>query len=598
MNFLEKNLKALAAKDSELAERIENAQVPAELVVTQSKSGFPAPRLGSVSLHSRFYPEKEGEKLARLYDVCASHVCVVFGFGFGYHLEEIARQRENIIVIEPSFGVIKEALTARDLTRLIERVKIVSPEDFGEMAEKLDYTNALWIDHEPSARAHDKERESVAQPFFIRAINGADKYKVMVIGPVSGGSVPAAVSCANALAGLGFEVSFVDNTPYHREIQNINEVTGNKRHKALLREIFNNYLGEKIAAKADYFRPDIILVLAQAPLSPALVGRIKALGAPVVFWFVENYRALPYWKSVAPHYDYFFGIQKGEFLDELVKAGAPYCGYLPQAADQTIHRPLKLSPEEKEKYGSRISFMGAGYPNRRKFFASLLDLPMKLWGTEWDLSTPLGRRVQNGNRRLQPQEYIKIFNASQINLNLHSSLTSEGVDPMADFINPRTFEVAACGAFQLVDRRDDLDEMFKVGEEIIAFNDADDLREKIGFYLDHPNQREAIAKAGMKRTLKEHTFTHRMARMMAIVLGRDGQRIDQARVKARGKNNVNDMIERTKNRELKTFLEKFRKDGKLKLGEVMSQIAKGEGELTRPEAIFVMIDQILSQEPG
>ncbi|VAX21658.1 hypothetical protein MNBD_NITROSPINAE02-787 [hydrothermal vent metagenome] len=596
MNFLENNLKALALKNGRLARKIKHAQAPAGLVVTQSKSGFPTPRLGPVSLHSRFYPEKEGEKLARLHDASSASVCVVFGFGFGYHLEEIARQRENTIVIEPSPGVMKEALTARDLTGLLERVKIVSPEDFSEMAENLDYANALWIDHEPSARAHAKERESVAGPFLIRAINGPGKYRVMVVGPVYGGSVPTAISCAGALERLGFEVSFVDNRSYHEEIRSIDEVTTSKNHKALLREIFNNYLGEKIAARADYFRPDIILALAQAPLSPALLGRIKALGAPVVFWFVENYRTLPYWKSVAPHYDYFFGIQKGEFLDELIKAGAPYCGYLPQAADPATHRPLKLSPGDKKKYGARISFMGAGYPNRRKFFASLLDLPLKVWGTEWDLSTPLGGRVQNGNRRLQPEEYIKIFNASQINLNLHSSLTSVGVDPMADFVNPRTFEVAACGAFGLVDRRDELGEMLKVGEEIITFDDSDDLREKIAFYLDHPEEREAIAKAGMKRTLKEHTFTHRMARMMGIVLERDRAKIDRLREKASGKNNVDLIIERTKNRELKTFLEKFRGGGKLRLDEVMSQIAKGEGELTRPEAIFVMIDQILSQE--
>lgn len=29
----------------------------------------------------------------------------------------------------------------------------------------------------------------------------------------------------------------------------------------------------------------------------------------------------------------------------------------------------------------------------------------------------------------------------------------DGVEPYGDFVNPRTFESAACGAFQLVDSR-------------------------------------------------------------------------------------------------------------------------------------------------
>lgn len=340
----------------------------------------------------------------------------------------------------------------------------------------------------------------------------------------------------------------------------------------------------------------MILALAQAPLSPETIKRLKGLGAPVAFWFVEDYRTLKYWSAVAPHYDYFFCIQKGRFLDELQKAGAPYAAYLPQAADEWTHCPLTLSAEDMAKYGADISFMGAGYPNRQKFFAGLLDTPLKIWGTEWNLATPLGARVVNANRRLAPEEYVKIFSASRINLNLHSSLTYPGVDPVGDFLNPRVFEIAACGGFQLVDEREYLPEMYDVGREIVTYRSLDDLRGKIDHYLKSPDERSAIAEAGMRRTLAEHTFTHRMARLVNTVFAREADRIERARQARRSANDVDAMMERAgDDPELAAFLERFRGQGRLSLAKVMEAIERGEGPLTRPEAIFVMIDQILTQ---
>ena len=53
-----------------------------------------------------------------------------------------------------------------------------------------------------------------------------------------------------------------------------------------------------IASAAD-FRPDLVIALAQAPLNASVCDRLRAAGIKVAFWFVENYRVLPYWKQVA-----------------------------------------------------------------------------------------------------------------------------------------------------------------------------------------------------------------------------------------------------------------------------------------------------------
>lgn len=590
-----KNIKALSAKNPALAERVKNASPIPELAVAQSRSGHPVPKIGALALHSPYHPETEGEKFSALAPPGGETALVVFGLGFGYHLEKIVERPGRIIVIEPSPAVIRAAFERRDLTGIIGRADIALPEDFADMAPRINPLKTEWLSHEPSARIFRSDLDPLLQPFSTRKYAMENRLKIMVVGPVYGGTVPTAISCARALGLLGFEVDFVDNTPRHAEMLSVEDVTPNPEHKAVLKKYFSDYLGERIAARADHVRPDMILALAQAPLSPAVIGRLKNLDIPIIYWFVENHRATPYWKTLAPHYDYFFAMQKGEFLDDLARAGAPYSAHLPQAADPAVHHPAPLTQEEMKKYGSPLSFMGAGYPNRRKFFAGLLDLPLSIWGTEWDLSTPLGQRVKNANRRMTPEEYVKVFLASGINLNLHSSLSHPGIDPMKDFVNPRTFEIAACGAFQITDHRDELGEMFKIGEEIEVFQTVEELRDKIAYYLPRPDERGKIAKAGMRRALKEHTFVHRLATMMSVVLPREHDRMSRRRGKAHRVNDVDSMIARAKDEELKRFLAPFAGQGPLSLKKVMDGIEKGEGPLTRPEIIFMMMDQIFSQ---
>jgi len=598
MSVYKNNFKALPANNPAIADWIEKASAPeiVGITVESSRSGLPVPKLNGVSLHSSYHPEKEAEQFAAANTFSGGGACVVFGFGFGYHLQNIAESAREIIVIEPCAEMVKAAMQSRDISALLEKITIVPPEAFSGMWGKIKWGQTCWLDHEPSARIHSKIRKSLFEPFNVHSIATARKYRAMVVGPVYGGSVPTAASTARALKELGFTVDFMDNTSHAAELSSIADVTADKDHQAVLKAMFNNYLGESVAARAENFKPDFIIALAQAPLSPQLIDRLReGLRIPIIFWFVENHRAIPYWSAVAPHYDYFFAMQKGEFLEKLQAAGARYSAYLPQAADNFVHHPAQLAGDEIKKYGSPVSFMGAGYPNRRKFFNSLLDTPLAIWGTEWDLSTPLGQRVKNANRRLSPEEYAKIFLASEINLNLHSSTTSAGIDPLKDFVNPRAFEVAACGAFQLVDSRDELPEMFNIGQELITFDTLDELREKTEYYLNHPDERKKIAKAGMLRVLKEHTFVHRLAYMMTMVIPREEARISEARAMRRGINDVDAMIEKSQDDELKKFLVKFKGEGNLSLKRVMEEISKGEGALSRPEAIFVMIDQIFQQ---
>jgi len=83
--------------------------------------------------------------------------------------------------------------------------------------------------------------------------------------------------------------------------------------------------------------------------------------------------------------------------------------------------------------------------------------------------------------------------------------------------NMRLYETTGVGTLLLTDYKQNLADMFEPGKEVIAYRDADECAELAGYYLDHDDEREAIARAGQKRTLKDHTYYHRMQELVEIV---------------------------------------------------------------------------------
>jgi spore maturation protein CgeB len=73
-------------------------------------------------------------------------------------------------------------------------------------------------------------------------------------------------------------------------------------------------------------------------------------------------------------------------------------------------------------------------------------------------------------------------------------------------IKGRNFEVPGCGGFMLTGRAENIEQYYEPGRELVLFDGADDLRQKVRYYLDHPDERDEIAIAGYERTLRDHTY--------------------------------------------------------------------------------------------
>lgn len=86
-------------------------------------------------------------------------------------------------------------------------------------------------------------------------------------------------------------------------------------------------------------------------------------------------------------------------------------------------------------------------------------------------------------------------------------------------LNQRVFDVPATGAFLLTDYSPELEEHYRIGEEIVCFGNVEELKEKARYYLAHDAEREAIARNGYEKALKLPTITDRMRAVIRQVHG-------------------------------------------------------------------------------
>ncbi len=592
--IFKRNIAIMMNNNAALASAVMEAGCSDDLKLHVSKAGKPSMKIGNVTMHSLYDPEKEAADWVEYQreKVEMGSAVVILGFGLGYHVLRLCEldicriSGMEIIVFEPRIDVLKTALENVDLTHVLSKIKLVTGDSIPALPKGF-----IIVEHSPSVTVNKSYfNDLLAQLRLRQSVKSG--LKIMVVGPIYGGSLPIAGYCASALKKMGHQVDYVDNSKYNDVFQSIPGITADKNHQNQLRSMFISFLSEAVIARCAEFKPDLVLALAQAPLTEGSLQKLKENRIPTAMWFVEDFRFMNYWERIAPLYDFFFTIQRNQFFDKLAALGVGNFSYLPLAASPDIHRRLDVSKEETDAYGSDISFVGAGYHNRKFFFTGLLDFDLKIWGSEWSVGLPLLGHIQRGGEWIDTEESVKIFNASGININLHSSTYHEGVNPNGDFVNPRTFEIAACGSFQLVDYRSEMSELFTIGKEIICFKDLNDAREKIRYYLNNPDLRKEISALGKERVLREHTYEHRMEKMLEFLFERGYERPSWNT----GKEDVDELIEEAgRHTEIGSYLERFRNKGAITVSDIVDEMASGVGELSETDKIFVLINEIARQ---
>lgn len=522
MSHFTDNVMKLATRYPDLAASLKTARGNV-LTIESARNGSPSARRAGRWIHSAYDPFREAETWADSHaSAChAGETIVIAGVGLLYQVEALRKKLSSdiaVAVLIPNIDEFHDALSARLLGPWSEHILWLAgtPQDIAQSLTAtvqplrcLSYTPASQTDADFHSAFEQALRRGIAR-------QAGGQLTIALVGPIYGGSLPIAGYVQRALEILGHKVQWIDHS-LHAASYDMMGTLKDARNRQLMQSRMAEVLSQWTLATLAESPPDLVLSLAQAPLTLPVLEHLRKKKFLTAMWFVENYRHLTYWQQMAPGYEFWFVFQQGQCLEAFRQAGARNVSYLPMAADPDVHGPVALSEEDRRLYGADLSFVGAGYANRRRLFPFLLRQPwsFKLWGNEWEGADDLQSVLQLNGARIDTATCMKVFNATTINLNLHST-TGAGLDPQADFVNPRTFELAACGAFQLVDHRSLLSEFF-TSHEIESFRSFDEVPGLVKHWLADPSARQAMAAAARTRVLSAHTYVHRMKDLLAHI---------------------------------------------------------------------------------
>lgn len=320
-----------------------------------------------------------------------------------------------------------------------------------------------------------------------------------------------AMSFYDTLLRMGHEVyledpnkilGLVQNMPFNAHLQFLNQI------------IFRNQTlqpyDKRLIVSASKHELDLILVFAPTMYNNACIEQIKKEQPKTIIAsvFADHLANFGRMYNLRAPYDFCF--YKDRYIVDKLRAKLGLNAfYLPQCFDPNIHKCNDLSEEDIAKYGCDITTAGNMYYYKAMMLENLSEYNIKIWGNfaSW---------IRSPIKKMWTKQYVageqkaKAFRAAKICINNNHYAEINGV-------NKRTFEICGCGGFQLTDDSEGLKDVFIADNEVAVFTDIKDLKEKVAYYLNHPEERQKIALAGYKRAINEHTFEHRIKSMFKIM---------------------------------------------------------------------------------
>lgn len=95
----------------------------------------------------------------------------------------------------------------------------------------------------------------------------------------------------------------------------------------------------------------------------------------------------------------------------------------------------------------------------------------------------------------------------QLTINIHG-------DQVQNIGNMRLTEAGGVGTCQLIDWKPNAETYFKPDEEAVFFRTVDELKSKVRYLLEHPEEARKIGEAAQKRVLREYSFAAHVSRFM------------------------------------------------------------------------------------
>ncbi len=265
----------------------------------------------------------------------------------------------------------------------------------------------------------------------------------------------------------------------------------------------DNWFFTILEAQVKAYRPDILYVQDMHALPPFFLQAVRPFAGKVVGQIASppasdaDFRDYDLVLTSFPHF-------VDRFRQDGLNSEYFRIGFEPKVLSQITRREFVDS--------AFIGGLSSAHSRRVQFLESVAAVqPLDFWGYGVENLLPKSplRRCYHGNAWGLAM-YQALYN-TKISLNLHIDAAGNNAN------NMRLYESTGVGTLLLTDAKDNLHTLFEPGKEVVAYHSAEDCIEKLNYYLSHEDERQAIAAAGQARTLKEHTYRHRMEELLPIL---------------------------------------------------------------------------------
>jgi len=347
------------------------------------------------------------------------------------------------------------------------------------------------------------------------------KKKILILDGVSGISLGREID--EAFRDLNVSTRYVASDrlvrkPFYKPIAEIKKAI----HRQMLNEEY--YHNPKISNTRfrdliDEHQADIVFVIGflYRFFDLDFVRQLKALRGFELYLYdtdscnlFNNKRELVFfYDHELPLYDriYSFSRTTTSFIDKNKNLN---CEYFPFGA-----KPIDPERLNSPISGEQIDILFVGSADMRRIFMleQLAGFDLHVFGSKWArnqsvISTELNNKIRDES--IWGADLHRELLRSKIVLNITRS-SFYGVETG---VNLRIFEALAAHRFLLTDHTPELEDLFRIGEEIESYSSSEELVDKVQFYLENEEKRNKIARKGHDAYLQSYTWNSRIKELL------------------------------------------------------------------------------------
>lgn len=270
------------------------------------------------------------------------------------------------------------------------------------------------------------------------------------------------------------------------------------------------HLNDFILSESKRIKPDFTFMQIQEPniINPEVA---KQIGGFVVNWTGDVRQPTPDWYfEMGKNIDLTLftnthdvkALKKAKIKADYLQVGFSHHIYLPDGSTNKAYPPIVFMANN---YGDNPSTKKPMFPlsqERRDMVSHLRAVfgrDFQVYGHQW-----------NKSHWLSPEEEAIAYRSAKIGINQNHYR-------LAMFSSDRLLRIMGSGTFCLSYKYPGIEKEYKIGKHLDVWENFDDLREKIDYYLGNDYQRTTIARAGCEYVHKHCTWQKRIDQMKKMI---------------------------------------------------------------------------------